>query len=282
MAKETSKLSEVKIPSLKGNQITILYILLIVAAFLIGSLYTKVSFLEKNGSTTTNTQAENTAAQQPQGQQPAPVKVDINAIKDLFKKDFIKFGDANRKVLFVEVVDPSCPFCQVAAGKNPELNKEMGGNFVLVEDGGTYIAPVVEIKKLVDEGKASFVFLYQNGHGNGELATKALYCAHDQGKFWQAHDKLMTNDGYNLINNEVKNDKANTGKLVDFLTGSVDSSALKSCLESGKYDDALSTAIQAASSLGVNGTPGFFVNETNFAGAYNWTDMKSVVDEALK
>ena len=280
MAKDTPKLSEIKLPSLKGNSTTILFILLIICAFLIGSLWTKVTYLEKTAGTTT-TQAENTNPDQAQ-QQPAQVKVDLNQIKDLFKKDLIKFGDANRKVLFVEVADPSCPFCQAAAGKNPELNKQMGENFVLKSEGGPYVPPVEEMKKLVDQGKASFVYIYQNGHGNGEMAMKAMYCANDQGKFWQAHDKLMTNDGYNLINNEVKNEKANSGKLADFLSGAVDSSALKSCLDSGKYDEALKTDIQVASSLGVNGTPGFFINETNFAGAYSWTDMQNAVDAILK
>jgi protein-disulfide isomerase len=35
-------------------------------------------------------------------------------------------------------------------------------------------------------------------------------------------------------------------------------------------------------SLGVSGTPGFFVNDTNFAGAYSFTDMESIVTSALK
>lgn len=281
MAKNNPKLSEFKISSLKSNSTTVLFILLIICAFLIGSLWTKVTYLEKTaGSTTTKT--ENTTADQAQQQQPAQVKVDINQIKDLFNKDLIKFGDANKKILFVEVADPSCPFCHAAAGKNPELSRKMGENFILKSDGGSYVAPVEEMKKLVDEGKAGFVYIYQNGHGNGEMAMKALYCANDQGKFWQTHDKLMTNNGYNLINNDVKNDKANAGKMADFLAESLDSSSLKSCLESGKYDDALKTNAQIASSLGVSGTPGFFINEINFAGAYNWTDMQTTVDAALK
>lgn len=281
MAKDAPKLPDVKLPSFKGNLTTVLFIILIVCAFLIGSLWTKVTYLEKTASITTN-RAENTNADQAQQQQPAQVKVDINQIKDLFSKNLIKFGDANKKVLFVEIADPSCPFCHAAAGKNPELSREMGENFILKSDGGSYIAPVEEMKKLVDEGKAGFVYIYQNGHGNGEMAMKTMYCANDQGKFWQAHDKLMTNNGYNLINNDVKNDKANAGKMADFLAESLDSSSLKSCLESGKYDDVLKTDIQIASSLGVSGTPGFFVNEVNFAGAYNWTDMQSAVDAALK
>ena len=280
-----SKSREVKftVPSFAfyKNYSVVLYILLLVAAFFLGSFTTKISYLEKNAKP-----ADTTAAAQPQqqpGAQPAAVKVELSAIKSIFNsRDVIKFGAANKKVLLVEVADPSCTFCQAAAGKNPELSKQMGAQFTLVSDGGTYVSPVQEMKKLVDAGQASFAYIYQNGHGNGEMAMKALYCANEQGKFWDAHDKLNTNEGYNLINNDVKNDKTASGKLSDFLADVVDSNALKSCLNSGKYDSYLAKDQKLAASLGVNGTPGFFVNATNFAGAYNWNDMKSAVDTALK
>ncbi|MCL4354211.1 DsbA family protein [Patescibacteria group bacterium] len=266
---------------LNKNYGPILYILLLVAAFFLGSLTTKVSYLEKGGKTT-GPEPTTTAAAQQQAAQQAP-KVELATIKKVFdNKEVIKFGDANKKLLLVEVADPSCPFCQAAAGKNPELNKQMGAQFTLVSDGGTYISPVQEMRKLVESGQASFAFIYQNGHGNGEMAMKALFCANDQDKFWDAHDKLNTNEGYNLINNEVKNDKSASGKLSDFLSGTLDSSALKSCLDGGKYDSYIANNQKLAASMGVNGTPGFFINSTNFAGAYSWKDMQSVADAALK
>lgn len=254
----------------------VLVFLLVVAAFLIGVLVTKVQYLEKAQNTTAA--APTATATDQQADAPAPVKVDIATIKNLFKNDkLIKFGDANRKNLFVEIADPSCPYCHAASGLNSELNKQMGNQFILVVDGGTYVAPVAEMEKLVNQGEASFAYIYQNGHGSGEMAMKALYCANEQGKFWGAHNKLMTNDGYNLINNDVKNDKANTGKLATFLANVVDSQALTSCLNSGKYDSYLADDQQLAQSLGVNGTPGFFVNDQTFTGAYSWNDMKSAV-----
>ena len=239
-------------------------------AFLVGTLWQKVENLSNGGTTT--------AAQQEAA--PAPVKVELSQIKDLFSKDVIKFGNADSKVLFVEASDPSCPYCHVAAGLNPTLNTQVGSQFTLVADGGTYIAPVPEMKKLVEEGKASFVWLYFNGHGNGELGSKALYCAYEKGKFWEAHDLLMTSEGYDLLNNTVKNDKAQAGTLTDFLKpAGVD--GLKACLESDKYDERLAADMALGTSLGVAGTPGFFVNENNFAGAYSYKDMESVVSSAL-
>ena len=249
-----------------------LLIITVGLAFLVGTLWQKVENLGKAGTTTTTT-----AAQQPA----AKPKVELSQIKDLFSKDVIKFGNADSKVLFVEASDPSCPYCHVAGGLNSALNTQMGPQFKLVKDGGTYIAPVPEMKKLVDEGKASFVWLYFNGHGNGELATKALYCAYEKGKFWEAHDLLMTEKGYSFINETIKNDKTQSGKLADFLK-SANVDGLKDCLDSGKYDARLASDMALGQSLGVSGTPGFYVNDTNFAGAYSYKDMESVVASALK
>ncbi len=257
----------------------ILLIATIVLAFVVGSLWEKVKKLEGGGGTTV---AGTTQAGTQPAAQPAAVTVSLDKIKEVFQKDVIKFGDANKKLLLVEVADPSCPYCHIAAGKNPELNAQAGDRFKLVSDGGTYVAPVVEMKKLLDEGKASFAWIYSPGHGNGEMGTKALYCANEKGKFWEVHDLLMTNKGYDLLNNTVKNDKAKSGELSQFLASTIDSNFLKSCLDSGKYDSRLQSDIALAQSLGVNGTPGFFVNAQNYAGAYSFTDMQPAVNDALK
>lgn len=268
----TSKVSNnVTKPSVFEKLVPALLVITVGLAFLVGILWQKVENLGKEGTTTTATQQ--------QAAQPAK-KVELSQIKGLFDKNLIKFGNKDSKLIFVEFSDPSCPYCHIAGGLNPELNTQVGPQFKLIKDGGTYSAPVVEMKKLVDEGKAAFVWGYFNGHGNGELATKALYCAYDNGKFWEAHDLMMTNKGYDLINNVVKNDKANIGKLVDFLRPA-GVAELKECLESGKYDSRLQEEMNLGIELGVSGTPGFFVNETNFAGAYSFTDMKSVVDSLL-
>ncbi len=253
-------------------------------AILLGSFVISVAILMHGGIIKVGkiTTAQPQAAQPSQTAQPAPAQpqvptVTLDTIKSLFNDKNLVFGDKNSKNLLVEVADPSCPYCHVAAGEDPQLNKQIGPQFILVADGGTYIAPVPEMKKLVDSGKAAFVYIYTPGHGNGEMGTKALYCANEQGKFWQVHDKLMSNAGYNLMNNDIKNDKTKSQQLVDFLAGTADTNVLKSCLDSGKYDAKLQEDIQTATKLGVSGTPGFFINTTNFAGAYSWKDMVSAV-----
>lgn len=258
----------------------ILIVILIIGAFFLGSLVTKVQYLEKAANQsqvagTQTTQAQPTAQQQQQP--PPPQAVTIDKIKSLFTDKNITFGNSNSKNLLVEVADPSCPYCHIAAGKNPELNKQAGSQFLLTSDGGTYVAPVPEMKKLVDDGKAAFVWIYTPGHGNGEMGTKAMYCAHEKGSFWPVHDKLMTKEGYDLLNNQVKNDKTKSQEIANFLSDVFDANQLKTCLDSGKYDAKLTQDVALASSLGISGTPGFFINTARFAGAYSWKDMQSAV-----
>jgi hypothetical protein len=115
--------------SLADKAMPFMMLVLLVMAFGLGTLWNKL---------------QSTKSTQDQG-----LKVKLSQIKELWGKDLIKFGDANKKLLLVEVGDPSCPFCHVAGGKNPELNKQVGDRFKLVTDGGTYVAPVPEMKKLV-------------------------------------------------------------------------------------------------------------------------------------
>lgn len=266
----------------KENKNYVTYVLvglLIVAAFALGSLYTRVKYLEKGISTGSS----NTPSVTVQNPTPiAPPEVSLDQVREAFNKSLVKFGDAEKKLLFIEVADPSCPYCHIVGGLNRELNKQAGDRFKLVADGGTYVAPVPEMKKLVDSDKAAFTWLYTPGHGNGEMGTKAMYCAFEKGKFWEVHDKLMTAEGYDLVNNIVKNDKNKSQELADFLKSVFNSSEMKKCLDSGKYDSQLQADINLATSLGIQGTPGFLINKTKYAGAYSYKDMEASVKGALE
>ncbi|HEX8931933.1 MAG TPA: DsbA family protein [Patescibacteria group bacterium] len=254
----------------------LLVVALIIFAFALGMLTNKVIYLEqqvKNPPVVAPAQAQaQTAAPAPQP------TITLNSIKNLFNDKNIVFGDKNSKNLIVEVADPSCPYCHVAGGQNPDLNSQMGSQFNLDTNGGSYVAPVPKIRDLVDQGKAAFVWIYFPGHGNGEMGAKAFYCAYEQGKFWEVHNKIMNNTGYDLLNNQVKNDKTKSQQLVDYLADVVDADKLKSCIDSGKYDAKLQDDTSVATGLGVNGTPGFFINTTPFTGAYSWTDMKKSIN----
>jgi protein-disulfide isomerase len=274
------------ISMLKSEKIVPVLLLVTVAmAFGLGYLFKEMSDLKKGTATLATTTAANAGATQP--------NVTLDTIKGLFSKDLIKIGDANRKVLFVEIADPSCPYCHIAGGYDSELAGVVGSQFKYVSDGGNYDPPVTEMKKLVDSGKASFIWIYYPGHSGGEMAAKALYCANDMGKFWEVDKLLGSEKGYEIENGVnaqnvatsgpiVGNDKTKSAALADFLKSVIDPTAMRTCLDSGKYDSRIQSDQAVATSLGVQGTPGFFVNTAVFTGAYSYTDMKSAVDAALK
>lgn len=193
----------------------------------------------------------------------------------------IVLGNKDAKLVITEFSDPSCPFCHIASGKNGALNTSVGAQFTLVADGGKYVAPVPEFRKLVESGKAAYTFMYSNGHGNGRVATQALYCANEQGKFWDVHDMLFTAAGYSIINDVVKNDVTKAGAMADFLVASIDKNFMKSCLESNKYDAKLTSDESIAVQFGVQGTPGYFINTRKFAGAFSYKDMEAMINAAI-
>lgn len=250
-------------------------VLLVVGAYFLGVYKTKVTYLEQG---VPGTVAQ--VAGQEAGQPAVPTAIDLEQIKAKFDGKHITFGDKNAKTIFTEVSDPSCPYCHIAGGLHPELNNQ-GTQFKLVADGGSYVAPVPEIKKLVEAGEASFIFLYSNGHGSGEVATQALYCAYEQGKFWEAHDKLMTKAGYDLMNDTVKNDLAQSAKLVSLIGRVVDQGKMQACLDSKKYQNQPGEDMAFVQSLagagGGFGTPTFFVNERIVEGAQPWSAIESLL-----
>lgn len=269
----TPQVEQYQIQPQKSGPSMVLVLLLIAISFFTGFLYFKVQNLEKSGGTAQQ-------LDQQQQQQPPEVKVSLDQIKKLFSKGAISYGDTNRKLLFVEISDPSCPYCHVASGLNSAAIP--GDQFKYDSEGGTYTAAVPEIRKLVEQGKASYVLLYANGHGNGSLAMQSLYCSFEKGKMWEAHDLLMTKAGYDLINESVKNDKTKIPDLVNYLAAAVDSNFLTECLQSEKYASRLVQDEKTASTLGFRGTPHFFINDKSFGGAVDYNTMEATVNSALK
>lgn len=250
----------------------LMVILLVVGSYFLGVYKTKTDFLEKGTVPSVAAVGQDGAAQQPT----KPVNVDLEKIKGMFDGKHITFGDKNAKTIITEISDPSCPYCHIAGGLHPELNNT-SPQFKMVADGGTYIAPVPEIEKMVEDGKASFVFLYAPGHGSGEVGIQALYCAYEQGKFWEAHDKLMTKAGYDLLNDVVKNDLTQSAKVVSLIGNVLDSRKLQSCLDSKKYEGQPAEDTAFVQSLGFGATPTFFVNDKVVEGAQPWSALEAVL-----
>src|SRR5258708_992837 len=130
-------------------------LLLIVFAFLLGALTTKIQYLQNNASANNQPSPTQAAgAQQPQG--PA-------AHTNIANGHFPIMGQDKAKVTIVEFADPRCPFC-----------KQFHDN-VLSQLKTDYI----------DTGKVKFYFRNFDFLGPASIVSgNALECANEQGKFW--------------------------------------------------------------------------------------------------
>ena len=103
-------------------------------------------------------------------------------------------------------------------------------------------------------------------------AALAALAAHDQGKFWEFHDKLFANqqklnrDQYIAYAKELKLDVAKFTK--DF--------------DGAKFKAQIDADASEAKALGVSGTPGFFVNGKFLSGAKPFGEFAAVINAELK
>ncbi|MDP2860850.1 MAG: DsbA family protein [bacterium] len=236
----------------------ILIAALVIAAFLVGTLWTKVQYLEKKPAPSASPSPE--ANPTTPDQTPA-AKPQIN----IRPEDPTK-GSKDAKLTITVFSDPSCPFCAAAAGYSATVD-------YLKKNDPTWTAPVPGIiKEYVNTGKVRLVFKYYPGHGTGEEAMKYLWCANDQGKFWELHDEEFAN--------QEKLDKASLDGYVKKL--GLDSAKIAECLSSGKYDGFAAKETEDGKLAQVSGTPGFFIGDKSFPGAYSFATLKVAIEEELK
>ena len=100
------------------NQILVI-IALVAVGFYLGFIFPGVK------DSSSDVMEENAVTQQSTQE----TAVGIDDVKSAFNNAAIKFGDDSRKVIFLEISDPSCPYCNIAAGYNSELNSQAGSNF---------------------------------------------------------------------------------------------------------------------------------------------------------
>ena len=85
-----------------------------------------------------------------------------------------QLGKTNAKVAIVEFSDFECPFCKQFFNETFSQIK----------------------REYIDTGKVAFYFRHYpltSIHPNAQIAAEATECANEQGKFWQFHDMLFTN-----------------------------------------------------------------------------------------
>ena len=235
-----------------------LVIFLIVASFLIGSLTTKVSYLEKNSSS--NTKAA--IAQQPQAA--APQKQGIpqpgNAkAKPVTDSDHIR-GNRDAKISLIEYSDLECPFCKRFHPTMLELLKTYGD-------------------------KVKFVYRHfpLTFHANAAKEAEASECVAELGgndAFWNYVDKIFERTTSNGTGFTLEN----LGPLAAEV--GVNQTQFQSCLDTGKYTKFVQDSITEGGAAGVNGTPSTFVVNSKgisqmIVGAQPIESFKTAIDQQL-
>ncbi len=110
--------------------------------------------------------------------------------------------------------------------------------------------------------------------GGGEVgaaAAQAANCAGEQGAYWEYHEALYSG-AFSL--NQV-------GYMLAAEVLGLDSTALLQCLESERYIDEIIEDWNDGSSMGVSGTPTFFINGIRVVGAQPLNVFTQIIDDQL-
>ncbi len=164
-------------------------------------------------------------------------------------------GDQNAPVTIIEYADFQCPFC----GK---FFKEIESTLR---------------EKYIKTGKVKFIYRDFAFLGQESVwAASAARCAGDQGKFWQMHDYLYSNQkGENQGAFGKDNLKSFAGVL------NLDKDKFNACFDSDKYLDAIQKETKTGGEAGVSGTPASFINGTLYPGALPVANFIQIIDGEL-
>ena len=115
-------------------------------------------------------------------------------------------------------------------------------------------------KDYIDTGKLRYVardFPLESIHKFARKASEAFWCANEQGKGAEMHNRLFANQ--QQLQPEA------LGKHAEAL--GLDVPAFQACLDSGKYTAKINASLKEGQNAGVTGTPAFFLGYTQANGA---------------
>jgi protein-disulfide isomerase len=137
----------------------------------------------------------------------------------------------------------------------------------------------------IQTGKVNLVFKHLPALRTDSMGGSiAAQCTNDQGKFWQFHQLLYTNDSpiyFGWLNSD------NLKKLSSKIAG-LDLAKFNSCVGREKYKSFVEEDVALASSLGLQSTPSFIVvysdgsEPEKIVGAQPFASFKAVIDNKLE
>lgn len=195
------------------------------------------------------------------GKQPPPsvqnVDLTLSIAGDPFK------GNKNARVALVEFTDYQCPFCSRHFRQ---------------------VLPEIE-KGYVQTGKVKYVmrnFPIESIHPLAFKAHEAASCAGEQGKYWEMHDRIFSNQ-------QAMGPKELTGHAGAL---KLNMSKFQQCLDGTKHAAKIRKDIADGQKAGVQGTPTFFLAQSGpdqetvkvvriIRGAQPYDAFKGAIDSLL-
>ena len=159
-------------------------------------------------------------------------------------------GPAGAAVTIVEFSDFQCPFCS-RVGPTLKRIQEVYGNKVRIVWKNLPLA----------------------NHKNAEPAARAAMAAFQQGKFWEFHDRLFANQSSLSAESYLQYARDLGLDIVRFARDMSEQSATAA--------KPIETDKSEANSLGITGTPAFFVNGRYLSGAKPFDEFAKLIDEEL-
>ena len=157
-------------------------------------------------------------------------------------------GPADAPVVIVEFSDFECPYCGRATAT---------------------------LDALLDRYPDRIRFVYKDfplaNHPNAFKAAEAGHCAHDQGKFWEFHDRLFA-EQQALDVDSLKTYADDLG---------LDAAEFSACLDDGRHAPSVDRELAAGRGYGATSTPTLFINGRPVFGALPLDVFDRIVREEL-
>jgi protein-disulfide isomerase len=159
-------------------------------------------------------------------------------------------GAENAPITIVEFSDFQCPYC---------------GQFE------------PELKKLLETYPTQVRLIYRNMpipnlHPEAQKAAEAAICADKQGKFWEMHDTLFSEQ--NTLDVVALKEKAKRLGL--------DAARFDVCLDKGEAVPALNMDLREAQRLGLEATPVSFINGRFVNGAVSYDELTALINDEVQ
>jgi protein-disulfide isomerase len=158
-------------------------------------------------------------------------------------------GPPSAQITIVEFSDFQCPYCSTAQETLKTLLARYPGKVRV----GFRDFPIEQI------------------HPSATAAAEASRCAADQGRFWEFHDLLFANQK-----------ELNAMRLKEYASrAGLDRRKFDDCVAERKYQLAVQTDFKEGQSLGLMGTPAFFVNGELLNGARDISEFERIINQEL-